>query len=454
MLAPEAAPAHPAPGVDASPGAWPLGEWLVHDDGFVPKARYVSPDFAALEAERLWKRVWQIACREEELPAPGDFVEYEVVGQSVVVVRRADGTIGAFHNACLHRGRRVAHGIGHRDECFQCPYHAWRYALDGSLVHVVDRDDFGDAELDGLSLAPVQVGSYGGFVFVNLDAAAVPLDEFLAPLRSLLDPYRLECMRFRSYLSTVLPANWKVVVDAFNEAYHVQGTHPQLLAWTDDVSIAYEQLGPSGHAHYGRLPYARRALQPSPRLGLRPDQYDEGAILAGMVEGLGGAFLGEERALVRTLLDERPADLLAAYQARRRELLTARGVDVSGFDDDQLSSADDVYWFPNLVGPIYPGSAILFRVRPNGLDPDTSIKDTWVLEWPDASKPARELQRKSFANWRDREWDPVTTQDYENMGPVQQGMKSDGYRGLRLNPRQEGNLLGMHRAIDRYLTRA
>jgi hypothetical protein len=259
-------------------------------------------------------------------------------------------------------------------------------------------------------------------------------------------------MRFRTYLTTVLPANWKVVIDAFNEGYHVQGTHPQLLAWTDDVSIAYEPLA-NGHAHYGRLPYARRRLQPSPRLGLQPGDYDEGEILAAMVRNLGGAFLGDERELVEKIRADQPPDMLAEFQARRRELLTARGLDVSGFDDDQLTSADDVYCFPNLVGPIYPGSAILFRVRPNGLDPDSSIKDTWVLEWPDARKEPRELKRKYYGFWTEREWDPVTTQDYQNMGPVQQGMHSDGYEGLRLNPRQEGNLLGMHRAIDTYLQR-
>lgn len=427
-----------------------LDDWLVHDDGFVPKVRYISTEFAALEAERLWKRVWQVACREEEISRPGDFLEYRIVGQSVLVVRRADGSVGAFHNACLHRGRRLAEGVGHRDGCFTCPYHAWRYALDGALVHVVDRDDFGAAPLDGLTLSPVRAECSGGFVFVNLDADAEPLTQFLAPLHAVVAPYHLDCMRFRSHLSAVLPANWKVVVDAFNEGYHVQGTHPQILPWTDDVGIAYEQLG-GGHAHYGRLPQARRTLRPSPRLGLKPGDYDEGAILQGMVRALGGAFLGEEKTLVDEILADRPPDLLAEFQARRRGLLTARGLDVSGLDDDQLTSADDVYWFPNLVGPIYPGSAILFRVRPNGLDPDSCIKDTWVLEWPDAAE-RRPLQRKSFANWRDREWDAVTTQDYENMGPVQEGMKSDGYRGLRLNPRQEANLLGMHRAIDRYLT--
>ena len=83
---------------------------------------------------------------------------------------------------------------------------------------------------------------WGGFVWVCLDRSAPPLAEFLDPLTSLLAPYHLDRLRLRTYLSTVLPANWKVAVDAFNEGYHVQGTHPQLLPWTDDVSLEYESL--------------------------------------------------------------------------------------------------------------------------------------------------------------------------------------------------------------------
>ena len=117
-----------------------------------------------------------------------------------------------------------------------------------------------------------------------------------------------------------------------------------------------------------------------------------------------------------------------------------------------MTSADDVYCFPNVVGPIYPGSAILFRVRPLGLDPDRSIKDTWVLEWrPPATADDRRVQPKFFENWRDRDWGEITEQDYENLANVQQGMRSAGWAGARLNPRQESNILHMHRVIDGYL---
>jgi phenylpropionate dioxygenase-like ring-hydroxylating dioxygenase large terminal subunit len=426
---------------------------LVRADGFVPKERYTTRDFAELEQTRLWPRVWQIACREEQVAGIGDFVEYTIGDEAVAIVRTEPGALHAFYNACMHRGRRLAEGAGsfaHGE--IRCPYHGWCYALDGRLVDVPDRNDFADLP-DDVALAPVQVDTWGGFVFVSLDPNAGPLLDYLDPLPTLLAPYHLEQMRLRASLSTIIDANWKAVVDAFNEGYHVQGLHSQILPWTDDVSIEYEQF--SRHAHYGRLPGARRQLRPSPRLQLQPDEYDEGEILANLVRGLGGAFLREERAAIEALRATGPppgSSLLEAYQARRMQLLKARGFDVSGLSPELMTSADDVFCFPNVVGPIYPGSAILFRVRPHGHDPDRSIKDTWVLEWrapgADADRP---VQPKFYESWRDRNWGEITEQDYENLGNVQRGMRSAGWTGARLNPRQEGNILHMHRVIDRYL---
>jgi phenylpropionate dioxygenase-like ring-hydroxylating dioxygenase large terminal subunit len=423
----------------------------VRDDDLIPKERYISQAFCDLELERLWPAVWQVACREEQVLEVGDYCEYSIGAESILVVRSAPDTVRAFFNVCLHRGTRLAEGCGHADGTLTCPFHAWRYGLDGRLVEVVDAPEFGPLP-EGLSLGEVRCDRWGGFVFVNLDPDAEPLLDFLDPLPDLLAPYRLEEMRLRSYLTTVLPANWKVVVDAFNEAYHVQGTHPQLLPWTDDVSIEYEQLGK--HAHYGRLPRARRQLRPSPRLGIDDDEIDEGEVLAGLVAGLGGAFLQEERALVdevRAAPLPPGANLLETYQERRRDLLASRGFDVSGLDADQMTSADDVYLFPNVVGPIYPGSAIVFRVRPHGVDVNRSVKDTWVLEWPRPDRAWRCPEQRWYPDWHDHDWGPITTQDYENMSRVQAGMQSRGFRGLRLNPRQEANLVHMHQVIDEYL---
>ena len=146
--------------------------------------------------------------------------------------------------------------------------------------------------------------------------------------------------------------------------------------------------------------------------------------------------------------------MLSRYQAGRRDLLVARGVRVEEFGDDQLTSADDVFFFPNMVGPIYPGIAILFRVRPNGTDPDSCIKDTWFLQWPQEGEPLKKAERRFFPDWTERDWGEITNQDYANMEHVQVGMKSRGGPAIRLNRRQEANVLHMHRVIDRYLTKA
>ena len=115
---------------------------------------------------------------------------------------------------------------------------------------------------DDLGLRPVRVDCWGGFVFVNMDLDAEPLLDFLDPLPTLLAPYRFDELRFRTYRTTIIDANWKAVVDAFNESYHVQGLHEQILPWTDDTSIAYEQF--ERHSHYGRLPGARARAAPEP----------------------------------------------------------------------------------------------------------------------------------------------------------------------------------------------
>ena len=154
---------------------------LVRPDGFLPKERYTTPEFMDLEFERLWPRVWQIAGREEELGAPGAFIEYPIGDESILVVRTAGGEIAAFHNACRHRGTRLVDGCGSfANGEIRCPYHAWTYGLDGHLEHVPDREEFAGLPPD-LGLKTVRVECWGGFVFVNMDLEAEPLLDFLDP---------------------------------------------------------------------------------------------------------------------------------------------------------------------------------------------------------------------------------------------------------------------------------
>ena len=149
--------------------AWDLGS------DFIPKERYTTRAFTELEHTRLWPRTWQVACREEELAAPGAFVEYRIADQSILVVRSGPDEIRAYYNSCRHRGTRLAHGCGAlADDQITCPFHGWRWNLDGSCAFVLDPDDFGLTSLDApvLRLGELRCERRWGFVWVCADPEA------------------------------------------------------------------------------------------------------------------------------------------------------------------------------------------------------------------------------------------------------------------------------------------
>ena len=108
----------------------------------IPRERFTSPEFLALEYERLWPHVWQIACRVEEVAGPGDFVEYSIGAHSVFVVRGGDGRLRGFLNTCPHRGTRLAEGYGTFGAGIRCLFHGWGWDLQGANTFVLDRHEF------------------------------------------------------------------------------------------------------------------------------------------------------------------------------------------------------------------------------------------------------------------------------------------------------------------------
>jgi phenylpropionate dioxygenase-like ring-hydroxylating dioxygenase large terminal subunit len=198
---------------------------------FRRRATY-DPEFFALERERLWPRVWQMACRLEEIPEVGDYVEYEILGQSVIVVRTAPDRIRAYHNACRHRGMRLVQGRGNAANGLVCPFHGWCWNLDGSNRFVFAPNLFREDQLDpvDLGLRACRLETWGGCAFVNFDDDAPPLRPSLEPFATYHDAFLVDRMRAEAWFSTVLPVNWKLASEAFMEGYHATQTHPQLLA--------------------------------------------------------------------------------------------------------------------------------------------------------------------------------------------------------------------------------
>lgn len=197
--------------------------------GPLPIEPYVSPAYFERERRHLFSRAWLLACHESEIPQPGDFVvkAAAIFGTSIVIVRGADGQIRAFHNVCRHRGNKLVceNGYGHAAALF-CRFHGWTYALDGRLRGVPEQDRFTELDKAAHGLKPFTMQMWKGFVFVNAQLLPdVSLREYLGGLGDALDAYPFERMHPISHASGTLRTNWKVAINAFQEAYHVPTVH-------------------------------------------------------------------------------------------------------------------------------------------------------------------------------------------------------------------------------------
>ena len=150
-------------------------------DADISVARYIAKEWHDLEVERLWRRVWQFACREEDIPQPGDHCRYDIAGLSFLVVRTEAGTIKAYPNACLHRGRMLKEFDGHASE-LRCPFHGFCWHLDGRLKDVPAKWDFPHIDDERFALPELPVGLWGGFVFINPDQHCAPFAAFIKDL--------------------------------------------------------------------------------------------------------------------------------------------------------------------------------------------------------------------------------------------------------------------------------
>jgi phenylpropionate dioxygenase-like ring-hydroxylating dioxygenase large terminal subunit len=398
----------------------------------VPKERYTSAEFMRLEAERLWPRVWLLAGPETDAKEPGDWFTFEVGPESIIVARARDGRLHAHHNVCLHRGNRLCEPGRGRSATFSCRYHAWEWNLDGTLRCATDADTFPQGVPPDLRLGPVRCETWGGFVWVTMDSAAESLAEYLGVVPEHLAPYHFEEHVLVDDVTLEIDCNWKTCVDAFNEAYHVQGTHPELLEWTDDVNVQIDLYG--RHSRF-IFPVGR----PSPRLGRlgRVPAPMRDILLAGA--GIDGeTFAG-------TVDDVRPA-VLAAMRKQGEAL----GMDLSALRDAQM--VDDYHYtiFPNVTLNVHGRGFWLFRHRPHPTDPNRMYFDFQdYLRWPASLGP-----RTRPAHRTDVEGGTslgiVLDQDLYNLPRVQAGMQSRAFEGLVLNS-QERRIRHFHRTLESYL---
>jgi phenylpropionate dioxygenase-like ring-hydroxylating dioxygenase large terminal subunit len=397
----------------------------------IRKERYTSAEFARLEWERIWTKVWLLGGLESDLREPGDFVCTEIGRESVLIVRQHDGGVRAFYNVCLHRGNRLRPGgIGSTDS-FKCQYHHWEYAIDGAFKRIPDLDTFPQGAPPCRGLIELRCETWGGFVWFSLNKDAPALREFLEPIPAHLDPYNFHRMALTRDITVEWNCNWKASVDAFNESYHVQGIHPQLMWYLHDLDIqidCYER-----HNRY-LIPFATW----SPRVR-RPPAIPDPIKVIMKAAGMDPADYDEP-------LDNIRRDL----QQWKRGNGPSQGKDYTRLNDDQLT--DDYHYliFPNVTLNVHADDLMLFRQRPHPTDPDRMYYDIWTLELVPEGKEWPERPRHQHFRHGDKSIGLVLDQDAANLPGVQAGMHSVAFEGLWIGA-QELRIRHFHKVIDDYV---
>ena len=207
----------------------------------LPYDWYTDPAVLRLEQERLFGRSWQYAARLDQVAEPGQLAPAWAGSVPILLARGRDGELRGFVNVCRHRGHVLCEEDVRR-ETIQCPYHAWTYALDGSLRSAPRTDREAGFDRDGLGLVPVSVGTWGPFVFVNPDPEAGPLAGALGELPALLASGGIDVDALVFHARAVADdyaCNWKVCAENFLECYHCAVAHPTLAKALDVSPDAY-----------------------------------------------------------------------------------------------------------------------------------------------------------------------------------------------------------------------
>jgi Rieske 2Fe-2S family protein len=213
----------------------------------LPAAFYTDPAYFERELDALFRSMWICAGRAEEVERPGQFVLRDVAGDSVIVTRSPDGRVHAFHNICRHRGTRLCtEATGQFSGSIQCPYHAWTYGLDGRLIGAPHMDEVPHFKKEDYPLHRVAVEIWDGHLFVNVNrhspAAPRPLAAQLADLPGKFRSWSMEDLRLGRRIVYDVKANWKLIVQNYNECLHCPNLHPALNQLSHYLSGENEPL--------------------------------------------------------------------------------------------------------------------------------------------------------------------------------------------------------------------
>ncbi len=416
-----------------------------------PVERYTSEAFAQSEREKMWPYIWQFAAREEDLPDPGDYVVYENAGRSYLISRQEDGSIRAFHNVCLHRGRKLRTADGHAD-VFTCPFHGFSWQKDGDFDSMPCSWDFAHLAKGSIDLPQAEVGRWAGYIFVREESGGPGLEEFLSPLPEHFKRWRHEECTTVIWVAKEVSANWKVTAEAFMEAWHTITTHPQLLPFSGDCNSAYWNWG--DNINVNLVPFG--VMSPHVDPSGKTEQWIVDEFIK--FNGRSGDNYDASADPYAIQVPEGQSARAALGAAMRKAYAEQSGYDHEHATDSELLDALVYNVFPNFSawGGFMPN--IVYRWRP-GKTADTCLMDVRILARARKGEPIPRGVPMHFLG-PDEKWTAapelgglgdVFEQDMDNLPYVQQGLHCSKTGKIQLADYQEIRIRQFHQTLGKYL---
>ncbi|GLR67182.1 hypothetical protein GCM10010909_18630 [Acidocella aquatica] len=414
----------------------------------IPAERYYDAAFFELEREHVWPHVWQMACRLEEIPNIGDYTEYTILDKSVIIVNTKSG-VKAFHNACRHRGVRLATGPGNcKSRGFICPFHGWRWNPEGKNTFIFGKQVFSEELLDHaeIDLKACRIDFWAGCAFINFDDDAPSLLDSLGPVADRMNARNADKLQMDWWYATVLPTNWKLAMEAFQEGYHTMKTHPQL----HHLSALGNPYGTDSDEML-----ASRGLTARETVNMHVD------FLARLSSGMGGMVHDSEVAVLEKLRDmevpEDPLGATMAFYARANEEITKDAIERGApmFDITKVSHEVEFhaveFMFPHFFLLPMLGAMSSYRIRP--LTPETCLFEIWSLVLRPEGESHETPKQPIVLPHNSPDFPEIPRQDYSNLPLQQLGLHAGEFKFMRLSKDSEGMISNYQRLIDGYLAR-
>jgi len=416
----------------------------------VHPSRYYDRNYMEREWTHLWPRVWLLAGVVSDIKEPGDFVVFAHGREEFIIVRQDDMSIKAFYNVCPHRANRVClTEVGAVNE-FSCPFHGWKFGLNGNLNSITDEETFDPALVRHRpGLSEVRCDTIGGLIFINMDGKAPPLKEWIGLPEGYIENYEIEKMNVVRHVRSEWEANWKTGIDAFYETYHLPHIHPQTQGVMEDFSQI--DLYPNGFSRM-IVPIGVKSHRVADQESVDPYQ----------------AHMMMEAGLDPETFSGSAQDVREAIQAAKRERAKRFNLDYyEQMTDGQLTDSWATGFFPNVQIGMHPEGVFIMRFVPHPTDPEKFYYDNMTLfryvddpgyttpAWmglPEGLDVSGEMRPdiEYFAANERADLGEVLDQDVDLIASVQQGVRSRGFRGP-LWCEQEDRLRHFHRELDRYM---